>query len=98
MSARTFKLIGAAGAAALTVGAMAGPAVAAPVVVNFGCLSGTVPIPITMDVGTLPTSLVAGQTVKQPIASGNIHLISDAVDLALSQPWDQVSGTATGGG
>ncbi len=29
MSARTFKLVGAAGAAALTVGALAGPAVAA---------------------------------------------------------------------
>ena len=37
MSARTFKLIGAAGAAALTVGVLAGPAVAADQVVNYTC-------------------------------------------------------------
>jgi hypothetical protein len=39
MSARTFKLVGAAVAAALAVGVMAGPASEAPVVVNYSCFN-----------------------------------------------------------
>src|SRR4051794_22860913 len=93
MSARTFKLIGAAGAAALTVGVMAGPATAAPVVVNYSCFNGALTIPITMDLGSLPAKLTAGQTVKKAISNGNVHLNSDAVGVALLQGWDAVSGS-----
>jgi hypothetical protein len=93
MSARTFKLVGAAGAAALAVGVMAGPASAAPVVVNYSCFNGALTIPITMDVGTLPAKMVAGQTVKKAISSGNVHLDATTVGVALQQGWDAVSGT-----
>jgi hypothetical protein len=72
---------------------MAGPATAAPVVVNYSCFGGALTIPMTMDVGTLPTSLVAGQKVKQTISGGNVHLSTDAVGVALAQGWDAVSGT-----
>jgi hypothetical protein len=92
---KNLKLVGAAGAAALTVGMVAAPAVAAPKEVDYSCFGGSVPIPITMDLGTLPTSLVAGQTVKQTISSGNVHLIADVVNIALGQGWDAVSGNTT---
>ena len=91
------KLLGAAGAAALTVGAMsAAPAVAAPITVTYSCFGGQLAVPITMDLGTLPTTLVAGQTVKQTITSGNVHLIADADRRRAAQTWDQVSGTNVG--
>ena len=93
MSARTFKLIGAAGAAALTVGVLAAPATAAPITVNYSCFNGALTIPITMDLGTLPAKLVAGQSVKKTISGGNVHLDQNAVGVALGQGWDAVSGT-----
>ena len=70
MSARTFKLIGAAGAAALTVGVMAGPAVAAgeeTADVNYTCTTalGLTPAPTAhYAVDAPPATMVAGQTVK----------------------------------
>lgn len=88
---RKHTLIGAAGAAALTIGAFAAPAVAAPQVVSYSCFGGAITIPITMDAGTLPTKMVAGQTVKKTISGGNIHLASSVVDVAKGQGWDAVT-------
>lgn len=88
---RKHTLIGAAGAAALTIGAIASPASAAPKVVSYSCFGGAITIPITMDAGTLPTKMVAGQKVTKAISGGNIHLASAVVDIALGQPWDAVT-------
>lgn len=90
------KLVGAASAALMIAGAVASPALAAPVTVNYTC--GPVAIPMTFDVGTLPTSLVAGQKVTQSLVSGSVHLDQTAVGVAQSQGWTSVSGTATGTG
>ena len=42
--------------------------------------------------------MTAGQTVKQTITDGNVHLDANAVGLAQLQGWTDVSGTATGKG
>ncbi len=42
--------------------------------------------------------MTAGQTVKQTITDGNVHLDQNAVGLAQLQMWTHVSGTATGKG
>ena len=88
---RKHTLIGAAGAAALTIGAFAAPASAAPHVVNYSCFGGTLPIPVTMGIGTLPSKMVAGQKVTRTISGGNIHLASGVVDVAHLQGWDAVT-------
>ena len=98
MSARTLKLLGAAGAAALTVGVLAGPAVAADQVVNYTCNPGPLVVPINFNAGTLPTKMTAGQTVKQTITNGSVHLDANAIGLAQLQGWTKVSGSATGSG
>jgi hypothetical protein len=85
------KLVGAAGAAALTVGVLAGPAIAAPQDVSYSCFGGALTIPITMDAGTLPAKLVAGQSVKQTIGSGVVHLPIEAVGVAQGQGWDALT-------
>jgi hypothetical protein len=87
------KLVGVAGAAALTIGALAAPALAAPQDVSYSCFGGALTIPITMDAGTLPTSLFAGQTVKQTIGSGVVHLPADALAVAQAQGWTSLTAT-----
>jgi hypothetical protein len=95
MSARKthLKLVGAASAALLTVGVVSAPALAAAHDVSYSCFGGALTIPITMDVGTLPTSLVAGQKVTQTIISPVAHLPAQAVQVAQAQGWDAVSAT-----
>ena len=94
---KNLKLTGVAGAALAMIAATVGPALAAPTTVTFNCDPLT-SLPITMDAGTLPTSMVAGQKIKQPFASGVVHLDAPSVGLAESQGWTSVSGSATGDG
>lgn len=75
------KLLGAAGAAALAIGAGVGamPAEAAPVTISYDCAAGYAPLGVVMDLGTLPTTMVAGQTVTQTIHDGVLHLPNQTV-------------------
>jgi hypothetical protein len=90
------KLVGASSAALLIAGMAASPALAAPTTVSYTC--GPVVLPITMDPGTLPTSMVAGQKIKQPFASAVVHLDAQTVAVAQSQGWTSVAGNSTGDG
>jgi hypothetical protein len=95
-------LVGAAGAVALAVGTIAAPAMAASQPTTYACAA---PInspadPTTnvdFDPGTLPTSLVAGQTVKQNPITLVVHL--DQTQTGLAQAvGDHVRGTASSTG
>jgi hypothetical protein len=90
------KLVGASSAALLIAGMAASPALAAPTTVSYTC--GPLVLPITMDPGTLPTSMVAGQKVNHAFSSAVVHLDAQTVGLAEAQGWTSVSGTSTGDG
>jgi hypothetical protein len=96
MSVRThYKLLGLAGAAALTIGTIAAPALAAPQNLTYTCAT-LGPTDVTFDAGTLKTTMVAGQTDKHAM-SQVIHL--NAAQGALASGFGTtVSGklTATG--
>lgn len=96
LHATHLKLIGASSAALLIAGMAASPALAAPATIAYAC--GPVVLPITMDPGTLPSSLTAGQKVKQSFTSASIHLDAGTVGVAQAQGWTAVSGTSTGDG
>ena len=97
MSARTFKLIGAAGAAALALGTTAGPAVAAgeeTATVNYTCTSpaGDATPSATYAVNKPPAKMVAGQTVKLP-ATATFTLDAGTTGLAQVLGWTSFGGT-----
>jgi len=98
MSARTFKLIGAAGAAALTLGVVAGPAVAAGEftgTTTYNC-GNLVPATVTFAMNTPPATMAAGQTVKVPEKS-DISLDAGTTTLAeTALGWSKVSGSVAG--
>ncbi len=100
MSARTLKLIGAAGAAALTIGTVAGPAVAAgeeTASVSYTCVTaaGNATPSATYAVNTPPATMVAGQTVKLPTTS-TITLDATTTGLAVGAfQWASFNGTIT---
>jgi len=98
MSARTFKLIGAAGAAALTVGVMAGPAVAAgeeTADVNYTCTTalGLTPAPTAhYAVDAPPATMVAGQTVKLGVSlPGAAAMLTFAVPFTVPASQTQIA-------
>ncbi|HEY2879745.1 Ig-like domain repeat protein [Nocardioides sp.] len=97
MSARSqhLKLIGAAGAAALAIGTMAGPAVAATKDLTYSCAT-LGPTNVTFNFGSLKTKMVAGQTDKHAM-SQVIHLNAAQGGLA-STLGTHVKGTLTAKG
>jgi hypothetical protein len=97
MSVRThFKLIGAAGAAALAIGTVAGPAVAAgeyTATSTYTCLGGLTTATVHLAVDTpSTTTLVAGQKLAVP-AVATVTLPPGATHLLLTTlGWDHFSG------
>jgi hypothetical protein len=92
MSVRSkhLKLVGAVGAAALAVGTVATPAVAASQDLTYNCdvLMAT---KVSLDPGTIPATMVAGQTSKRTM-SMVVHL--DAAQTAVAHSFGStVSGT-----
>jgi hypothetical protein len=87
-------VVGAAGAAALTVGAIAAPALASPHDLTYTC-TGTPadlgPIASTLDPGAIPAAMTAGQSVKRNM-SVVVHLSQAQTGLA------QALGTSVKGG
>ncbi len=68
----TLKLVGAFGATALTIGALASPALAAGHDLTYACqILG--PTDATLDAGTIPATMTAGQ-VKKPDTTVVVHL------------------------
>lgn len=82
LRSKHLKLIGAAGAAALTIGAVATPAVAASQDLTYTCdlLDST---SVSLNPGTIPATMVAGQTSKRTM-SMVVHLTADQTALAHS--------------
>jgi hypothetical protein len=81
---RNLKLVGALGAAALTVGALTAPALAAPQDITYNCDQGSPPLgPLdtTIDPGSIPAKLVAGQAVKRNVTL-TVHLNATQTGLA----------------
>ena len=76
LRSKHLKLVGAAGAAALAIGTMASPAVAASKDLTYHCatLGAT---NVTFNFGTLKTKMVAGQTDK--------HAMSQVIHLSAAQ-------------
>lgn len=98
MSVRThYKLIGAAGAAALAIGTVAGPAVAAGEYTadsTYTCL-GSVPTTVHFAVDTpSSTTLVAGQKLT-PSATATVTLPAGATHLLHLQGWDHITAKVT---
>jgi hypothetical protein len=88
MSVRSthLKIVGAVGAAALTVGALTAPALAAPQDITYNCDQGAPPLgPLdtTIDPGTIPAALVAGQKVKRNVTM-TMHLDQTQTGIAQS--------------
>ena len=98
LRSKHLKIVGAAGAAALTVGALSAPALSAPgdltAHVAYSCFNGAVNA--TGDFSVAPpstTSLVAGQKVK-PSAEMTMTLPPGATHLLLTTlGWDSFKGT-----
>jgi hypothetical protein len=95
LRSKHLKLIGAAGAAALTVGALASPALAATKDVTYTCatLGDTA---TTFDFGTIKSKMVAGETDKHAM-SQTIHLTAMQGGLAKTLG-NSVSGKLTAKG
>lgn len=93
------KFVGALGAAALTIGGLTAPAFAATQDITYNCDQGAPPLgPLdtTIDPGSMPASLVAGQKVKRDVTL-TIHL--DQTQTAIAQTiGTSVSGTVTSKG
>lgn len=87
------KLIGAAGAAALAIGTVATPAVAASQDINYTC-NTLGPTSVGIDPGAIPAKMVAGQKSKRTMKMV-VHLKAAQVLLA---PGQTVSGTITSKG
>jgi len=99
MSVRShYKLLGAAGAAALTVGVLAGPAVAAgeeTATVNYTCTSpaGDATPSATYAVNKPPATMIAGQVIKLP-ATATFTLDAGTTGLAtVGLGWKSFGGT-----
>jgi hypothetical protein len=97
MSVRThYKLIGAAGAAALAIGTVAGPAVAADPT-TYSCFNNLIaPVSVHFAVDTpSATTLVAGQKLT-PASTATVTLTIGATHLMHLQGWDHFTATVTG--
>ncbi len=96
MSHRSYKLIGAAGAVALAVGVVAGPAVAAGEYTSnatYTCFSGAIHPPMALAVDTpTSTTLLAGQKLPSG-ATASVTLGPAATNLMHQQGWDHFTGT-----
>ena len=89
------KLVGAAGAAALAIGTVASPAVAAAQDLTYTCdVLG--PTSATLNPGSIPNSLVAGQTSKRTMTMV-VHL-NDLQTQAAHGLGDSVSGSLVAAG
>jgi hypothetical protein len=80
------KVAGAVGAAALTIGGLTAPAFAATQDITYNCDQGAPPLgPLdtTIDPGSIPASLVAGQQVKRDVTL-TIHLNTAQTAIAQS--------------
>ena len=97
LRSKHLKIVGAAGAAALTVGALSAPALSAPgdltADATYTCLSGaTTPLGELSMAPPSTTDLVAGQKVTSP-ATLNVILPAGATNLILTQfGWDHFNG------
>ncbi len=92
---KNLKLTGAAGAAALAIGSLASPALAASQHITYTCdVLG--PTDVSLNPGSIPATMVAGQTSKRTMHMV-VHL--DAVQTGTAKTFgDSVDGTAVATG
>ena len=88
------KIVGAAGATALTVAALASPALATSQDITYNCTPLLDSTSISLDPGSIPTNMVAGQKSKRTM-NMVVHLSSAQADNARGAT---VGGTAVASG
>lgn len=97
LRSKHLKLIGAAGAAALTVGTLASPALAVGHNLTYTCDAPVGATSVTFDPGTVPAKMVAGQKLVNHNAKLTVHLNQQQTGLAQSVG-DHVRGKGTSKG